>query len=205
MYCAQKFFFLFFFLSTYLSTQFSPPPSIFLSFLISALFDNADLCLPFPFSLSGWIVDSDLDNCMICAKPFSSLYFRFRHHCRACGNLICGECSPYKTRIASLVKEESMSRVCLNCFGLKVTVQDPLEYNKKKASMEFELKQKPLNLEAYRRMRSIIPPNITRTDFNKLKSYRLPDSIVQRIWQTKILWLICMHKDDILKVEKVLI
>lgn len=71
--------------------------------------------------------------------------------------------------------------------------------------MEFELKQKPLNLEAYRRMRSIIPPNITRTDFNKLKSYRLPDSIVQRIWQTKILWLICMHKDDILKVEKVLI
>lgn len=150
-------------------------------------------------------MDSDLDNCMICAKPFSSLYFRFRHHCRACGNLICGECSPYKTRIASLVKEESMSRVCLNCFGLKVTVQDPLEYNKKKASMEFELKQKPLNLEAYRRMRSIIPPNITRTDFNKLKSYRLPDSIVQRIWQTKILWLICMHKDDILKVEKVLI
>jgi hypothetical protein len=98
----------------------------------------------------GWVVDSDLDACMICIRPFSNLLFRFRHHCRACGNLVCGDCSPYKTRIPSIVSEESMSRVCLNCFGLKVTVQDPGEYQKKQEHLAFENIQRKNNLEAYR-------------------------------------------------------
>ena len=149
----------------------------------------------------GWVVDSDLECCMICAKPFNSMYFRFRHHCRACGNLVCGDCSPYKTRIPSLQTEESSSRVCLNCFGLKVQVQDPIEFQRKQEAAQFESIQRPLNLEAYRAMRRIIPPNITRTDMRKLQALRLPDPILQRIWRTKILWLICMTREDIYKVR----
>lgn len=148
----------------------------------------------------GWVVDSDLDNCMICLKPFHNLYFRFRHHCRACGNLVCAECSPYKTRITSISDEETMSRVCLNCFGLKVTVQDPVEYQKKMELITFENNQRPINFEAYRTMRRVIPPNITRTTYPKLKELDIPETILTRIWNTKILWIICMHKDDILKV-----
>jgi hypothetical protein len=47
----------------------------------------------------------------------------------------------------------------------------------------------------------LIPPNITRTDFRKMKALNLPETILTRIWHTKILWLICMHKDDVLKVS----
>ena len=67
----------------------------------------------------GWIVDSDVDCCMICLRKFS--FFRFRHHCRACGILVCGSCSPFKTHIP-LLEEDGGSRVCINCFGLKCEV-----------------------------------------------------------------------------------
>jgi hypothetical protein len=98
----------------------------------------------------GWVVDSDLDCCMICLKQFNNIFFRFRHHCRACGALICAECSPYKTRIPGLVAEETTSRVCLNCFGLKVTVQDPAEIQRKQEAASFENTQRPFNFEAYK-------------------------------------------------------
>lgn len=98
----------------------------------------------------AWVVDSDVNSCMRCLKPFSTMYFRFRHHCRACGNLICAECSPYRTSIPSILDEEPLSRVCLSCFGLKVSVQDPVEYEKKQQVLAHEKSQRPLNYAAYR-------------------------------------------------------
>lgn len=64
----------------------------------------------------GWVVDYDLDQCMICTKEFN--WLKFKHHCRACGSLICSNCSPYKTNVPN-IEEEGGSRVCTNCFGLK--------------------------------------------------------------------------------------
>jgi hypothetical protein len=64
----------------------------------------------------GWVVDCDVSSCMICMSSFN--LFRFRHHCRACGLLVCDNCSPYKTNIINFT-EVGGSRVCNNCFGLR--------------------------------------------------------------------------------------
>ena len=37
-----------------------------------------------------WIVDGDVGGCLLCSAPFT--VFRRRHHCRACGILICSSC-----------------------------------------------------------------------------------------------------------------
>lgn len=56
-------------------------------------------------------------------------------------------------------------------------------------------------LESYMTMRSLIPADITKTTYNDLVNYGLPESVANRIWKSKSLWLICMHQEDILKVH----
>ena len=54
-------------------------------------------------------------------------------------------------------------------------------------------------------MRGIIPPHITRTNYQTLKAEfdknDVGEDIAERIWNTKILWLICMHPDDLIKLH----
>lgn len=68
----------------------------------------------------GWIVDCDLQECMMCTLPFS--WTRARVHCRACGSLLCQKCSPFSTTVPCF-EEKKGSRVCTNCFGLRVDVR----------------------------------------------------------------------------------
>ena len=76
----------------------------------------------------GWVVDKDLKCCMICMSSFN--WFRYRHHCRSCGHLVCYSCSPYNATIAVFAAEEPLgSRVCKNCFGLKAQVQASISVN----------------------------------------------------------------------------
>jgi hypothetical protein len=56
---------------------------------------------------------------MECEKEFG--FFKRKHHCRACGSVVCSACSPYQANIPT-IEEVGGSRVCVNCFGLKVTV-----------------------------------------------------------------------------------
>jgi hypothetical protein len=72
----------------------------------------------------GWVVDCDLNLCMICLREFGWYRGRTKHHCRACGALVCHDCSPYMTEIAVL-NEERGSRVCKNCFCLKPGIFTP--------------------------------------------------------------------------------
>ena len=61
----------------------------------------------------GWIMNDDIDNCMICGKEF--YFFRRRHHCRSCGNLVCDSCSPDFVIVEEL-KEQGEVRVCVQCY-----------------------------------------------------------------------------------------
>ncbi len=62
---------------------------------------------------------------MECNSEFG--FFNRKHHCRACGNVICSTCSPYKANIPTL-DESNGSRVCVNCFGLKVNPNNLRHY-----------------------------------------------------------------------------
>jgi hypothetical protein len=73
----------------------------------------------------GWVFDDDVDSCMICGDYFT--LFRRRHHCRVCGNLICGSCSTGTVRIKEIQSDEKM-RACDNCYiGQEEVSIKPLE------------------------------------------------------------------------------
>uniref|UniRef100_A0A7N6AJC5 FYVE, RhoGEF and PH domain containing 6 n=1 Tax=Anabas testudineus TaxID=64144 RepID=A0A7N6AJC5_ANATE len=59
-----------------------------------------------------WIPDPRTTMCMICTCEFS-LTWR-RHHCRACGKVVCQSCSSSKHRLEYLKNE--LARVCDQCF-----------------------------------------------------------------------------------------
>jgi hypothetical protein len=50
-------------------------------------------------------------------------------------------------------------------------------------------------------MRELIPLDIHKLDLKKLIQRGLPEECATRIWNNKILWLICTHPDDISKVK----
>ncbi|KJH41425.1 FYVE zinc finger [Dictyocaulus viviparus] len=60
-----------------------------------------------------WIPDGEAARCMACGRTQFNLVQR-RHHCRACGRVICGSCSTHSYRIDSLKKKPV--RVCDMCF-----------------------------------------------------------------------------------------
>jgi hypothetical protein len=60
-----------------------------------------------------WMSDDSSTSCLLCKSSFT--FFLRRHHCRACGKLVCAKCSQNKAVINNL--EERKSRVCEECVG----------------------------------------------------------------------------------------
>jgi hypothetical protein len=66
---------------------------------------------------------------------------------------------------------------------------------------EFEACQQAKYEDSYRMMRRLIPPNIARTTLQKMLSDGVPKGVADRVWNKKVLWLLCMHSADIPKVH----
>ena len=64
--------------------------------------------------LPEWVPDSNRSSCTICKEPFS-VFFRRRHHCRACGEVVCYECADHFLTIPWMGVEEEQVRVCDYC------------------------------------------------------------------------------------------
>ena len=52
----------------------------------------------------------------------------------------------------------------------------------------------------HRLMRTIIPADVSKTNLPRLLSQGLPETVAKRVWTKKVLWLVCMHVDDVAKV-----
>lgn len=69
-----------------------------------------------------WVKDHETDICMKCQTSFSTL--RRRHHCRACGFVVCATCSTKK--IALRYDDNNLNRVCDTCYDILLSKQREL-------------------------------------------------------------------------------
>uniref|UniRef100_A0A3Q3KN97 FYVE, RhoGEF and PH domain containing 4a n=1 Tax=Monopterus albus TaxID=43700 RepID=A0A3Q3KN97_MONAL len=83
-----------------------------------------------------WIRDNEVTMCMQCKEPFNALTRR-RHHCRACGNVVCWKCSDNKVPLE--YDGNKMSKVCMNCYSL--LTGETITEGKKKGILEIEAAQ----------------------------------------------------------------
>ena len=61
-----------------------------------------------------WIPDTEASSCMICDTKFTIV--KRRHHCRACGKVLCASCCSEKVSLPCLEGKEG--RVCTPCKGI---------------------------------------------------------------------------------------
>ncbi|XP_069039876.1 FYVE, RhoGEF and PH domain-containing protein 1 isoform X2 [Lepisosteus oculatus] len=59
------------------------------------------------------IREKEVTLCMKCQEPFNSITKR-RHHCKACGHVVCGKCSEFRARL--LYDNNRPNRVCVDCY-----------------------------------------------------------------------------------------
>ncbi|CAM2107442.1 unnamed protein product [Caretta caretta] len=60
-----------------------------------------------------WVRDKLVTMCMRCKEPFNAITRR-RHHCRACGYVVCARCSDYRAPLQ--YDRNRPNRVCLECY-----------------------------------------------------------------------------------------
>uniref|UniRef100_A0A8C8VQM2 FYVE, RhoGEF and PH domain containing 4 n=1 Tax=Pelusios castaneus TaxID=367368 RepID=A0A8C8VQM2_9SAUR len=81
-----------------------------------------------------WIRDNEVTMCMKCKEPFNALTRR-RHHCRACGHVVCWKCSDYKAHLE--YDGNKLNKVCKDCYHIIKGCTDS-EEKKKKGILEIE-------------------------------------------------------------------
>lgn len=81
-----------------------------------------------------WIRDNEVTMCMKCKEPFNALTRR-RHHCRACGHVVCWKCSDYKAHLE--YDGNKMNKVCKDCYQIIMGCTES-EEKKKKGILEIE-------------------------------------------------------------------
>ncbi|XP_031563851.1 ultraviolet-B receptor UVR8-like isoform X2 [Actinia tenebrosa] len=63
----------------------------------------------------AWVPDEEVKTCMACKIKFTTV--RRRHHCRKCGGVFCGQCTPKRIPILSLGYSNPV-RVCDKCYTI---------------------------------------------------------------------------------------
>ncbi|XP_076404497.1 FYVE, RhoGEF and PH domain-containing protein 4 isoform X2 [Peromyscus maniculatus bairdii] len=81
-----------------------------------------------------WIRDNEVTMCMKCKESFNALTRR-RHHCRACGHVVCWKCSDYKAQLE--YDGGRLNKVCKDCYQIISGFTDS-EEKKRKGILEIE-------------------------------------------------------------------
>ncbi|KAM9845915.1 FYVE, RhoGEF and PH domain-containing protein 4-like [Aulostomus maculatus] len=82
-----------------------------------------------------WIRDNEVTMCMKCQEPFNALTRR-RHHCRACGCVVCWKCSDNK--VALEYDGNKLNKVCKACYSILTAQRGERAEGKKRRILELE-------------------------------------------------------------------
>ncbi|TMS03068.1 FYVE, RhoGEF and PH domain-containing protein 4 [Larimichthys crocea] len=82
-----------------------------------------------------WIRDNEVTVCMKCQEPFNALTRR-RHHCRACGCVVCWKCSDNK--VALEYDGNKLNKVCKACYSILTGQRGERMEGKKRRILESE-------------------------------------------------------------------
>jgi len=99
-----------------------------------------------------WVPDAQVTDCPICHKKFGLLLPK--HHCRACGRVICGQCSD--NTLFLQVCANKKSRVCDTCYEVMrgdkgATLSESFLMNRQvEVSLKADLKEKHAQAEWFR-------------------------------------------------------
>ena len=73
--------------------------------MIEHIVDGDDLMMALGSYKPFWIPDTDADSCMICDLRFNVI--KRRHHCRACGKVLCASCCGMRAKLQYLENKEA--------------------------------------------------------------------------------------------------
>ncbi|XP_053574993.1 FYVE, RhoGEF and PH domain-containing protein 4 isoform X2 [Bombina bombina] len=82
-----------------------------------------------------WIRDNEVTMCMKCKEQFNALTRR-RHHCRACGYVVCWKCSDYKAPLE--YDSGKFNKVCKDCHQILRGGTESDDKEKKRGILEIE-------------------------------------------------------------------
>ncbi|XP_072528916.1 FYVE, RhoGEF and PH domain-containing protein 4 isoform X2 [Salminus brasiliensis] len=87
-----------------------------------------------------WIRDNEVTMCMKCKELFNALTRR-RHHCRACGYVVCWKCSDNKAALE--YDGNKMNKVCKDCYSILTgrAASEERTVAKKRGILEIEAAQ----------------------------------------------------------------
>lgn len=132
-----------------------------------------------------WIPDPRTSMCMICTCEFT-LTWR-RHHCRACGKVVCQSCSSNKHGLGYL--KNQLARVCDQCFPI-------LQQQKSERALSATMSPGSKATFAFTRKHKKIPAALkevtANTDNSSMSGYLQRSKNTKKQW--KRLWFVIKDK-----------
>lgn len=132
-----------------------------------------------------WIPDLRATMCMICTCEFT-LTWR-RHHCRACGRVVCQACSVNKHPLEYL--KNRPARVCDQCFEI---LQHNSSGNQALGSAFISPNSKPFHFRKQKKIPAALKEVSANTDGSSMSGYLDRMKANKRQW--KRLWFVIKDK-----------
>ncbi|DAZ93408.1 TPA: hypothetical protein N0F65_011728 [Lagenidium giganteum] len=117
-----------------------------------------------------WVRDADRMACVVCHKRFNLL--KRKHHCRACGEVICSSCSLYQNTKGFSV------RLCVTCAGCSAVFPSDGSQSRSRAesSVSNESSNETPSPTMGTRQRSLSTLSWLQNAVNSSKSNQMPDA-----------------------------
>eukprot|EP00930_Biecheleria_cincta_P030402 TRINITY_DN21060_c0_g1_i1.p1 TRINITY_DN21060_c0_g1~~TRINITY_DN21060_c0_g1_i1.p1 ORF type:complete len:335 (+),score=59.46 TRINITY_DN21060_c0_g1_i1:25-1005(+) len=99
-----------------------------------------------------WIPDDEVSQCPLCSRIFNPVGIR-KHHCRACGRVVCKNCSGNQALVQGYGQE--MQRVCDDCHKVRchdkegALAETEMQYRREKALLSSRLDERRKEKELF--------------------------------------------------------